>query len=157
MKLWIVYYSLSGNTKRIAEQIRETLGGDLSEIETIVPYTGDYNAVVAQGEEEIRRGFMPEIRPFGARTADYDTVILGTPVWWYTFAPAVKTFLAGHDFTGKAVYPFITNGGWIGHTEKDIAAACPGANVMPGIDIRFEENRLAASVEAIRRWAQGIG
>ena len=39
MKLWIVYYSLSGNTKRIAEQIRETLGGDLSEIETIVPYT----------------------------------------------------------------------------------------------------------------------
>ena len=66
MKLWIVYYSLSGNTKRIAEQIRETLGGDLSEIETIVPYTGDYNAVVAQGEEEIRRGFMPEIRPCAA-------------------------------------------------------------------------------------------
>lgn len=69
---------------------------------------GDYNAVVAQGEEEIRRGFMPEIRPFGARTADYDTVILGTPVWWYTFAPAVKTFLAGNDLAGKTVYPFAT-------------------------------------------------
>ena len=156
MKLWIVYYSLSGNTKRIAEQIRETLGGDLSEIETIVPYTGDYNAVVAQGEEEIRRGFMPEIRPFGARTADYDTVILCTPVWWYTFAPAVKTFLAGNDLAGKTVYPFATNGGWIGHTFKDIEKACPDATVKKGLNVRFDGNTLRTDERTIREWIEAI-
>ncbi|HIZ20353.1 MAG TPA: NAD(P)H-dependent oxidoreductase [Firmicutes bacterium] len=157
MKTLIVYYSYGGNTRRIARMLQEQLGADMAEIATVQPYTGSYDAVVNQGKEEVESGAMPAIRPMDKDPADYDTILLGTPVWWYTFAPAVKTFLAGHDFTGKAVYPFITNGGWIGHTEKDIAAACPGANVMPGIDIRFEENRLAASVEAIRRWAQGIG
>ena len=43
--------------------------------------------------------------------ADYDVIVLGTPVWWYTFAPAVKTFLESNDFSQKTIFPFATNGG----------------------------------------------
>ena len=64
-------------------------------------------------------------------------MILGTPVWWYTFAPAVKTVLSAADWNGKTVYPFATNGGWIGHTFRDMKTACAGADVKQGLNIRF--------------------
>ena len=129
MKAIILYYSYLGNTKKIAEMIQGKIGGDIARIETVVPYGKDYNQVVSQGEDEINRGFMPEIKPLDIRLENYDTVILGTPVWWYTFAPAIKTFLAQNNLSGKKIYPFATNGGWIGHTFKDIENACVGGKV----------------------------
>ena len=63
MKTLIVYYSFGGNTRKIARMLQDRIGGDLAEIETAVPYTGDYNAVVAQGEKEIQEGYMPELKP----------------------------------------------------------------------------------------------
>ena len=54
-KILTVYYSYSGNTKKIAEKIHDALGGDIAEIETVVPYSGDYDAVVDQGNEECKR------------------------------------------------------------------------------------------------------
>ena len=79
MKALIVYYSYTGNTKRIAQMIQNAIGGDIAKIETVVPYEGDYNTVVDQGHEEVKRGFMPQIKPLNVNIKDYDTVILGTP------------------------------------------------------------------------------
>lgn len=156
MKTLILYYSYLGNTKRIAEMIHKEIGGDIARIETVVPYDSDYNKVVNQGQDEVNRGYMPEIKSVGISFADYDTVILGTPVWWYTFAPAMKTFLENNDFSEKTVYPFVTNGGWIGHTLKDIAAVCKGAKVEQGMNIKFNEDKLRTSEAEIKRWIQGI-
>ena len=72
----------------------------------------------------MQKGFKPKIRPLTVNPADYDVIVLGTPVWWYTFAPAVKTFLESNDFSQKTIFPFATNGGRIGHTFKDIATSC---------------------------------
>lgn len=157
MKTLILYYSYGGNTKKIAEMIQKKIGGDIAEIETVHPYAGDYNSVVSQGEEEVNRGYMPEIKPLSVPFENYDTIVLGTPVWWYTFAPAIKTFLATHDFSNKTVYPFATNGGWIGHTFKDIAIACSDAVVEKGINIRFDEDILRTSMVDIDRWINQIG
>lgn len=157
MKTLILYYSYQGNTKRIAELIRKEIGGDLARIETVVPYSGTYDQVVDQGQDEVNRGYMPELQPLSVHFEDYDRVVLGTPVWWYTFAPAVKTFLANHDFSGKTVYPFATNGGWIGHTFKDIAAACAGARVERGLNIRFDGNHLRTPEAEILKWVREIG
>mgnify|MGYP004552161145 CR=1 FL=1 len=156
MKAIIVYFSYMGNTKKIAEMIYDKIGGDIVRIETVVPYSEDYNQVVAQGEDEVNRGFMPEIKPLDIRLDDYDTVILGTPVWWYTFAPAIKTFIAGNDLSGKKIYPFATNGGWIGHTFKDIKNACADSVVEKGINIRFDEDNLRTPVSEIEKWIDGI-
>lgn len=93
MKKVIVYYSYRGNTKSIAEMIQKSTGDDIARIETVVPYDGDYNSVVNQGQDEVNSGYCPEIKPLNIDLSKYDEVILGTPVWWYTFAPAMHTFL----------------------------------------------------------------
>lgn len=155
-KILTVYYSYSGNTKKIAEKIHDALGGDIAEIETVVPYSGDYDAVVDQGNEEVQKGFKPKIRPRPVNHADYDVIVLGTPVWWYTCAPATRAFLTAHDLGGKTVYPFATNGGWLGRTLKDVAALCPGADVKPGLDVHFDDTTLRTPDKTIDRWIAAI-
>lgn len=156
MKTLILYYSYGGNTRGIAQYIQKALGCDAAEIKTAAPYPADYDAVVAQGQAEINRGFMPELLPLGVSPAAYDTILLGTPVWWYTFAPAVKTALAEIDWAGKTVYPFATNGGWLGHTFRDVAGACAGAVVKPGLNLRFDEHTQRTAMAEVDKWIAGV-
>lgn len=152
MKTAIIYYSYRGNTKEIAEWIQKRVGGDLVRIETVVPYEGDYNKVVDQGQDEVNRGYCPEIKPMDVDLQAYDTILLGTPVWWYTFAPAMHTFLKSQNWEGKTIYLFATNGGWIGHTFQDFKQACKGADVKSGLNIRFDETTLRTDKKDIENW-----
>ena len=94
-KMLIVYYSWSnGNTERIAKELQSATGADIARIETVEPYTGSHQQVVDQGLRETEAGYMPPIRPLEKDPADYDVIAIGTPTWWYTMAPAVKTFLS---------------------------------------------------------------
>lgn len=77
MRTLVLYYSYGGNTRGIAEMIQSVTGGDMAEIETVKPYTGDYNAVVAQGKQEVDSGFMPELKPLDVDLSAYDTIVLG--------------------------------------------------------------------------------
>lgn len=156
MKTIIIYYSYGGNTRRVAEQLAKILGADLAEIKTVKPYTGSYDAVVDQGQREVNSGFQPELQPLDIDQSRYDTVVLGSPVWWYTFAPAMSSFLHQTDLTGKTVYPFATNGGWIGHTLQDFKKACPGAKVQPGLNVRFNEDRQMTGDADILTWTKQI-
>ena len=108
--------------------MQSVAGGDLVRLDTAVPYTGSYNDVVDQDQREVNAGFEPKLKPLPVNVADYDVIAVGTPTWWYTMAPAVKTFLRGQNFAGKTVVPFMTNGGWPGRVIKDKKAACPGAD-----------------------------
>lgn len=156
MKTLILFYSYGGNTRKIAEMIQVAIGGDLAEIKTVNAYAGDYNAVVNQGKKEIEKGFMPEIQPLDVDIASYEQVFLGSPVWWYTFAPAVKTLLSQTNFSGKTVYPFATNGGWIGHTLSDFKKDLKGAEVKEGIAIEFDGNRLKTPEAEITKWLKKV-
>ena len=81
MKTLILYYSYGGNTKRIAEMIQREIGGDIARMDTVVPYDGDYDEVVNQGQREIAEGYCPELKPLHIGWRDYDTIILGgTPL-----------------------------------------------------------------------------
>ena len=159
-KVLIAYYSWSnGNTERIAEQLQKATGGDLAKIDTVVPYTGSYDEVVDQGQDEVRRGYEPEIKPLSVNVADYDVIVIGTPTWWYTMAPAVKTFLHEQNFKGKTVIPFMTNGGWPGHVIKDMKSACDGAKVICPMEIQFDStggSRLETPEKEIETWIQKI-
>ena len=159
-KVLIAYYSWSnGNTERIAEQLQKATGGDLAKIDTVVPYTGSYDEVVDQGQDEVRRGYEPEIKPLSVNVADYDVIVIGTPTWWYTMAPAVKTFLHEQNFKGKTVIPFMTNGGWPGHVIKDMKSACDGAKVICPMEIQFDStggSRLETPEKEIETWIQKV-
>lgn len=140
-KMLVVYYSWSnGNTKKIAEELARAKKADLARIDTVKPYEGSYNDIVNQGQQEVERGYKPAIKPLEKNLADYDVIAVGTPTWWYTMAPAVKTFLEDNDFSGKTVIPFMTNGGWPGHVIKDMTKAAKGAKVEHAMEIRFDSN-----------------
>lgn len=156
MKALVLYYSYGGNTDRIARYIRESLNCDIAEIQTATPYSENYNTVVEQGKQEINSGYEPEIKPLEHNPAAYDIIILGTPVWWYTFAPALKTVLSSVNWAGKAVYTFATNAGWIGATFQDVENTCPEANVKRGINIRFSGKRQVTSQTEIDKWIDQI-
>ena len=101
----------------------------------------------------------PELKPLPVNVADYDVIAVGTPTWWYTMAPAVKTFLHGQNFAGKTVVPFMTNGGWPGRVIKDMKAACPGADFACDMQVKFDSNggdHLETPESKINTWAQSV-
>ena len=155
-----VYYSWSnGNTERIAKLLQKEIGGDIIRIDTITPYEGSYDDVVNQGQEEVQRGYEPEIKPLGVNISDYDVIAVGTPTWWYTMAPAVRTFLHTESFADKTVIPFMTNGGWPGNVIKDMKTACKGADIKCEMEIQFDStggSRLETPMEDITKWIQNV-
>lgn len=156
MKALVVYYSYGGNTRRIALRVADALGAPVTEIRPVTPYEGDYDAVVKQGHREVRRHYHPPILPTDIAPDDFDTVILCTPVWWYTFAPAVGSFLDGVKPDGKKIYTIATNGGWLGHTFPDVAKACPGAQVAEGLDLCFDGDRMRTPESALTDYIEVI-
>ena len=77
-----------------------------------------------------------------------------------TFAPAVKTFLESNDFSQETIFPFATNGGWIGHTFKDIAASCKaeekGVTIKKGLNLRFDGNAMRTPQSELNGWISAI-
>ena len=135
----VAYYSWScGNTEKIAEQLANACNADIARIETVEPYPEDYQETVDQGQREVNAGFMPEIEPFEFNPENYDVIVIGTPTWWYTMAPAVKTFTSMYDFTGKTVVALSTNGSWPGNVTADIEDACAGATFGPALEVQFD-------------------
>ena len=155
-----VYYSWSnGNTERIAKMLQKEIGGDIVRIDTITPYEGSYDDVVNQGQEEVQRGYEPEIKPLGVNISDYDVIAVGTPTWWYTMAPAVLTFLHTEIFGDKTVIPFMTNAGWPGNVIKDMKNVCKGADIKCEMQIQFDStggSRLETPMEDITKWIQNV-
>lgn len=159
-KMLIVYYSVSnGNTKKIAEILKNETGADICRIETASPYTGSYDDVVSQGQHEVESGYEPEIKPFGVDQSAYDIIALGTPTWWYTMAPAVRTFLSNTDLSDKTIVPFQTHGGWPGHVIRDIKNLCPYSNITLPFAVQFDSEggpNLVTREPDIALWAKTV-
>lgn len=155
-----VYYSWSnGNTERIAKMLQKEIGGDIVRIDTMTPYEGSYEDVVNQGQEEVNRRYEPEIKPLDVNISDYDVIAVGTPTWWYTMAPAVRTFLHTESFADKTVIPFMTNGGWPGNVIKDMKTACKGADIKCEMQIQFDStggSKLETPMVDITNWIQNV-
>ena len=156
MKKLVVYYSLSGNTRAVAKRIARTLRADLLEIRTIKTYPDDYDVLLGLGEKEVKSGYMPQLAPLPIDANAYESIVIGTPVWWSTYAPAVKKFMSTVKWKGKKVYPFTTNGGELGHTPSDFRKALRGAAVSPILSVRFEEGVQLTEDGDIKEWIASI-
>jgi flavodoxin len=152
----IVYYSLSGNTKIIAENLHALVGGDIVEIKTVRPYPDNFHAVVEQAREERRANFLPPIQAIGIRPQDYDTVYLGFPVWGSTIPQPIATFLSQNDLAGKTVIPFCTHDGYgVGRGFQVLSEYWPKAEILPGFDMLGSNARDAR--ELLTAWLDRIG
>ena len=152
----IVFYSYGNNTKKIVDEILKVVKADVYEIKPVNPFPEDYQTLVDMEENKQGQDELIEITDSNIKLKEYDTIILGTPVWWYTMASPIRSFLKKNDFTGKTIIPFITNGGFIGTTLEDIKKYTPGATVKNEIDIKFNGNNLETSLVGVTDWIDSI-
>lgn len=114
-KKLVAYFSASGVTKNVAEDLARVAGADLYEIEPEVPYTSadlNWNDRSSRSTVEMEdHASRPAIKNTDAHVADYDVVYVGFPVWWYIAPTIVNTFLEAYDFAGKTIVLFATSGG----------------------------------------------
>ena len=152
----VVYFSRTGNTRRIATLIHQEVGGAIHEIEPQVPYPSSYNAVVDQAREEIQAGYKPALRSTLDHVDSYDPIFVGSPNWWNTIAPPVATFLSEYDLSGKTIVPFCTHGGGgLGNIGKDIAKLCPQSTVLSSLEIYGSGG--AAAPATVSAWLTEVG
>ena len=148
-KSLVLFYSWSGNTRRIAQIIAEKTGADLRELQPETPYSQNYNAVLSQAKQEIQQKQYPALRPIDMDWNAYDVVYLGTPNWWSSIAPPVSSFLHEVMPTDKTIIPFCTHGGGgEGHIAHDMRSYCIGCEVLPLLSIQGDGGKRAeAQVE----------
>ena len=151
----VVYFSHSGNTRKVAQLIHRQVGGDLVELKTLQPYPEDYDACVDQAKKEQEQQARPELATQIADMDRYRTIFVGYPNWWGTMPMALFTFFEKYDFSGKTIAPFCTHGGSrMGRSEDDIRRLCPKARVLRGLAVR---GRSAASAgKDVEAWLGSI-
>lgn len=154
MKKIVVYYSYTGNTKKIANMIKEKLNCDILELTPKIPFSTDYQAVVDEYQNNSIQNKSVGINDIKLDLNQYDEIIVGTPVWWYTISPVVVTFLKNYNLDNKTIIPFATNAGWIGKTFKDIEKLCPNSKIEKEMNIVFESysDKLKTNEKEIDNW-----
>ena len=114
-KVLVSYFSASGVTKGVAENIAEIVDGDLFEIEPVEKYTSaDLNWMDKNSRSTVEmndKSFRPPVKNKVENLSDYDKIVIGFPVWWYTAPTIINTFIEENDLTGKEIYVFCTSGG----------------------------------------------
>jgi len=114
-KTLVAYFSATGTTRAAAQKLAKELGADLYEITPEDPYTSadlDWRDKGSRSTLEMKdKSSRPAIKGRCERIADYDTVWIGFPVWWYTAPTIVNTFIEAHDLGGKVLNIFATSGG----------------------------------------------
>lgn len=156
----LVYFSYTGNTKIIAEQILKELDCDVPELFPKEKYSENYQEVVDEYQNNENGQRICELMPYSVDLNKYDMIIIGSPVWWYTITPVVRTFLKQNSLAGKKIVPFMTNAGWIGKSFKEIKELCPDSIVKNEMNIVFTENhaehKLKTPTSEIDKWIKSI-
>ena len=150
-KVLVLYYSQSGTTQAVAEELQKQLGADIERIEAAMPYDGDFQATIERGRGEMESGELPELKPIQANLADYDVIFLGYPIWFGTYAMPFATLVKENDFAGKTVVPFCTFGsGGLGSSTKALKEALPKADIRQGYGVR--QARIEAAPKELERF-----
>ena len=136
-KILVAYFSASGVTKGVAQLLAKVSGADLLEIRPGVPYTqADLNWTDKKSRSSVEMNdplSRPEIAEMLPNMADYDTVFVGYPIWWYVAPHIINTFVESYDLSGKTLVAFATSGGsGIGKTVEELKKLYPDANWKDG-------------------------
>lgn len=147
----ILYYSQTGATKSVAEELQKCLGCDITAIEAVKPYDGDYAATIQRWRSEVDNNEKVELLPLTVNLDDYNTIFLGYPIWGGTYALPMSSFLTDNSLKGKKVVTFATFGsGGIDSSTADVAKAQPEATVVKGYGVR--NARVAKAPAEINRF-----
>lgn len=153
----VAYFSATGTTEGVAENIAAGLNADLYEIVPQEPYTDadlNYNDDDSRSTIEMND---PDARPAISGSVEnmeqYDIVFIGYPIWWGEAPRIISTFVESYDFSGKTIVPFCTSGGsGIGSSAEDLEELTSGAEWLSGSRLRGSDSQ-----EDVMEWVNGLG
>lgn len=147
-----------GNTKRIADDIQRKTGGTEFEIRPKTPYPNDYDQTARLADQQRRSGARPAIKGKMPDVSKYDTIFIGSPVWYNTYPMVVRTFMdrVNLNSSNKTVIPFTTNeGSGLGETPTVLRNQYPKAKTRQGFTVRG--NQAARARGKVNRWLDRLG
>ncbi len=154
-KILTVYFSMTGNTEKIANFIHNKVGGDIIKLETVQTYPTEYNELLTLAQEEKENNERPELAT-ELNLENYDVIFIGYPIWCYTMPMCIYTLLDEYDFSNKVIIPFTTHGtsGTSG-TFEEIAKQEPNATVLEGFGA-YDETVEERETD-VNSWLERIG
>ena len=156
-KVLVAYFSATGTTKKVAQNLAKAVNADIYEIKPLTPYTSaDLNWHDSNSRSSVEmndKSARPEIAEDNFSVKDYDTVLLGFPIWWGTAPRIINTFLEKQDFANKKIIIFATSGSSsIGNTDKDLKPSISSsAKIIKGKTLNGNP-----SVEELTEWVKTL-
>ena len=157
MKNLVAYFSASGTTKQVANNLATAIGADVFEIVPKQIYTtADLNWMDKKSRSSLEmadKNSRPQIKNELKNMAEYDVVFLGFPIWWYTAPRIINTFLESYNFSGKTIVLFATSGGsGLGNTAKDLKPSCDkSTNIISGKILNGRPSKAE-----LKAWAESL-
>lgn len=156
LKPLVVYFSHSGNTRKLAEMIHKKVGGDLLEIQPVAAYPQNYQATTEQAKREQQKNARPAVKTKIANPEQYGVIFLGYPNWWSSMPMPVWTFVEQNGLDGKTIAPFCTHGGGgMGQSESDLKKLVPHSRVLKGLAV--PGTLLGDAEKDVEKWLEGLG
>ena len=156
-KTLVAFFSASGTTRNVAQELANAVGADLYEIKPEIPYTKadlDWRNERSRSTLEMKdKSSRPTLADKNANIAAYDIVFVGFPIWWYVAPTIINTFLESYNFAGKIIVPFATSGSsGFGETVAGLKSSVdPTARLMEGTILNGK------TFEGLKVWASGFG
>ena len=137
MKALVAYFSASRITAKVAENLTDAINADIHAIIPAVPYTdADLNWRDKNSRSSVEMNdptSRPAIESLRDNMNEYDTILLGFPIWWYRAPTIINTFLESYDMSNKTIVVFATSGGsGMGETVAKLQPSCPSAKLIEG-------------------------
>jgi flavodoxin len=146
----VAYYSFEGNTRFIAEAIASDLKAEIMELKPVKDLKSKGFGKYVWGGRQVVTKKEPELMRLEKNPADYDLIFIGSPVWVYTYAPALRTFFKEHPFKGKRLALFMCHGGGPKDAMAKMEAAVPGNTIVGRLEL---QNALGEEPEEKRKTA----
>ena len=145
-KKLVAYFSASGTTAKVAKNLANAAGAELYEIKPAVPYSrADLNWQDKQSRSSVEmrdKSSRPELADTDANIAEYETVFIGFPIWWYIAPTIINTFLEAYDFSGRKIVLFATSGGsGFGKAVASLQPSAPKATIIEGEILNGNPNK----------------
>ena len=142
-----------GNTEIVAEFIRNAVGADLFEVDTIKEYDASYMTCIDEAKAELNQNARPELKEYLDIISEYDNIVVAGPCWWGTYPMAIFTQLEKLDFTGKKVFPIMTHeGSGLAGAPAALRKYCKGATVGTGLAVHGAD--AGKSEKTVAKWAK---
>ena len=158
MKTAVIYYSYQGNCALVAEAIKGELNAEVFELKTVDTKKQKGFFLILWGAFQVIRNKKPELQPLSVDINSFDLIILGTPVWAGSPAPAMVSFLSKTEIKEKKIALFCSHGGGKGDVFNKFKALLPGNTIAGEIDFTNPaKGGRAALKEQIGEWAKTLG